>query len=166
MMHTYNPTNVCTRHYEHQHSLLADVCDIITKRSRPRRLDDDMQSFGCIYNPNISLESYVDRIYTYLECEESTIRIAWHLLQKVIHIRKIPITPLTHHRLVLAVFVVAIKMNEDMLKPQWYYAEVGGVHARDLLALEADLCICLDWKIWVHPDDLGYGRFCDQKWYT
>jgi hypothetical protein len=103
--------------------------------------------------PEMSLDVYVDRLLRYLCRGEETFILALVYVDRLLS--KWPYWRLTSfniHRVVLTCLLLAVKINEDEVRSNHYYARVGGVSLTELNRLEAVLCAALDWRLYVSTD--------------
>lgn len=103
--------------------------------------------------PEMSLDGYVDRLLRYLCRGEETFVLALVYVDRLLN--KWPswrLTSFNVHRVVLACLLLAVKINEDEVRSNHYYARVGGVPLAELNRLEAVLCTALDWRLYVSRD--------------
>eukprot|EP01062_Namystynia_karyoxenos_P035974 TRINITY_DN2624_c0_g1_i1.p1 TRINITY_DN2624_c0_g1~~TRINITY_DN2624_c0_g1_i1.p1 ORF type:complete len:339 (+),score=91.32 TRINITY_DN2624_c0_g1_i1:90-1106(+) len=65
----------------------------------------------------------------------------------------LPLTLRNAHRMVLASFVVACKLNDDKHLTNERYAQLGKVSLQDMNRLEKEVLVTLDWHLEVDPDE-------------
>lgn len=97
--------------------------------------------------PQISLLEYIMRISKYLNLEESTYILAIIYLDKFL--TKVPLTENNIHKLLLTSFLIAAKMNEDIIIHNIYFAKVGGVQLATITQMESEFLEILDFQIYV-----------------
>ncbi|CAN8280410.1 unnamed protein product [Cochlearia groenlandica] len=101
--------------------------------------------------PEISIGSYLDRIFKYSCCSPSCFVIAHIYIDKFLHRTRTHLKPLNVHRLVITSVMLAAKVFDDRYYNNAYYARVGGVSTRELNRLEMKLLFALDFKLHVDP---------------
>jgi hypothetical protein len=100
--------------------------------------------------PEMSLDGYVERLIRYLcRGEESFILALVYVDRLLIKWPRWRLTSFNIHRVVLACLLLAVKINEDEVRSNHYYARVGGVTLAELNRLEAVLCAALEWRLYV-----------------
>lgn len=97
--------------------------------------------------PTMSVVDYCKRLKHYSKCEPATWIAAIIYLDRRIVIHGAPWSILTIHRLLLASLVCAIKMWEDNIYSNRYYAKIGGVSTKELNQLERTFLDHLDWNL-------------------
>jgi len=70
------------------------------------------------------------------------------------------ITVFNLHRLILASFLVSVKMTEDYPISNQYWSKVSGVSRKDVNELEIAFCSTLNFNFFVEPED--YEKFLDR----
>jgi hypothetical protein len=91
--------------------------------------------FCAEHEPGISIHKYMERLVTYMRCTPECFILAAAYLRRAVDFG-VPLTTRSAHRLLLTACVVAAKNRDDHYYSMVYYAQVGGVTARDLNAME------------------------------
>jgi hypothetical protein len=97
--------------------------------------------------PAISLPDYVARIVQHSHVEPVGLLALFVYAQALHDSQRLPICPLTVHRLAIAAVVVASKTLCDHYHSNRFYARIGGIPTGELGRLEIDLCLRLDWNL-------------------
>ena len=84
--------------------------------------------------PKISILEYLNRIAKYTKIEDSTLILSIIYLDSIA--QNIYITEYNIHTILLISIIIAIKMNEDLIFTNDYYAKVAGIPLKKLNKLE------------------------------
>lgn len=121
-------------------------------------LDDDMRIFYSFGTQPFSLEFYVQRLVTYCNCSTSCFVVALVYLDTVqIKCRELSLTRQNCHRLLCTALLLAIKVLDDEVCKQDFYASVFGLPNEELNTLELAMLELLDWNLFV--DVAVYKRY-------
>lgn len=101
--------------------------------------------------PRISLWDYTRRFAKYSFCSPECFVIALVLIDRYCTVSNIPITYRNVHRLLLTALVLSVKVRDDDYYKNSYYANIGGVHLRELVNLELHLLRVIEWDTWIEP---------------
>lgn len=107
--------------------------------------------FACKKPPKIALKDYLIRILKYSEMESSTLLASLILLDSFCR-TQVSITNLSIHRLLITSIVVAIKMYEDTIYKNDYYANIGGIRLELLNSMELAFIELLDYRLHINPE--------------
>ncbi|PKA54840.1 Cyclin-P3-1 [Apostasia shenzhenica] len=99
--------------------------------------------------PNISIRSYVERIFTYSKCSPSCFVLAYIYIDRFLQLPDTYLTSLNVHRLLITSIVVAAKFIDDAFFNNAYYARVGGVSTREMNRMELSFLFSLGFKLQV-----------------
>lgn len=109
--------------------------------------------FHGLQAPNLSIQSYIDRIFKYSNCSPSCFLLAYVYIDRFIHQQpEFPITTLNVHRLLITSIMLAAKFIDDAFFNNAYYAKVGGVSTLEINRLELEFLFNLDFKLQVTVD--------------
>ena len=101
--------------------------------------------------PKISILEYVNRIVNYTKIEDSTLITAIIYLDLVGQ-NEIYLTDYNIHTLLLICILIAIKMNEDSIYTNDYYAQVAGISLKKLNKIEHEFLNMNKFKLFVDKD--------------
>ena len=101
--------------------------------------------------PKISILEYLNRIVNYTKIEDSTLITAIIYLDLVGQ-NEIYLTDYNIHTLLLICILIAIKMNEDDIYTNDYYAEVAGISLKKLNKIEHEFLNMNKFKLFVDKD--------------
>ena len=101
--------------------------------------------------PKISILEYLNRIVNYTKIEDSTLITSIIYLDSVTQ-NGIYLTDYNIHTLLLICILIAIKMNEDDIYTNDYYAEVAGISLKKLNKLEHEFLNMNKFKLFVDKD--------------
>ena len=102
--------------------------------------DQSKMVFSCHKKPKISLLDYINRIIKYTYLEKSTLIISLIYLDRICQ-NDILLTDYNIHRLLFISIIISIKMNEDRVYANDYYAQVAGVPLKELNNIESEFPI-------------------------
>ncbi|KAJ1415437.1 Cyclin-like superfamily [Sesbania bispinosa] len=101
--------------------------------------------FHGLTRPNISIQSYLERIFKYANCSPSCFIVAYVYLDRFTQRQpSLPINSFNVHRLLITSVMVAAKFMDDMYYNNAYYAKVGGITKIEMNFLELDFLFGLD----------------------
>ena len=98
--------------------------------------------------PKISILEYLNRIVNYTKIEDSTLITSIIYLDSVTQ-NGIYLTDYNIHTLLLICILIAIKMNEDDIYTNDYYAEVAGISLKKLNKIEHEFLSMNKFKLFV-----------------
>ena len=101
--------------------------------------------------PKISILEYLNRIVNYTKIEDSTLITAIIYLDWVGQ-NEIYLTDYNIHTLLLICILIAIKMNEDSIYTNDYYAQVAGISLKKLNKIEHEFLNMNKFKLFVDKD--------------
>ncbi|TKY68882.1 Cyclin-U4-1 protein [Spatholobus suberectus] len=111
-----------------------------------------MSVFHGLTRPNISIQSYLDRIFKYANCSPSCFIVAYVYLDRFTQRQpSLPINSFNVHRLLITSVMVAAKFMDDMNYNNAYYAKVGGITKIEMNFLELDFLFGLGFHLNVTP---------------
>ena len=99
--------------------------------------------------PEISIQSYLDRIIKYSNLETSTIIMTLIYIDRICEYNSLLITKHNVHRMLLSAMIVSIKVNEDDLFSNSFYAKVGGVSLQELNKLEQGFLSLIRFRLYI-----------------
>lgn len=165
----YEPTKI-------ERGLLIDLNRQIAAGNNIRKaLEGKCKSdpFELVSVPTITLPDFTQRIFEYGEFEESAWVIAYVLLERykthqwnnavtAMNAKKKEcpcywIDSLNSHRLLAVSLLTAIKLNEDNMYPNKFFANIFGISLRDLNLIEIFFCRTLNWNL--HVDEHVYQKY-------
>ncbi|XP_057511989.1 LOW QUALITY PROTEIN: cyclin-U4-1-like [Actinidia eriantha] len=108
--------------------------------------------FHGLTRPNISIQSYLERIFKYANCSPSCFVVAYVYLDRFVQRQpSLPINSFNIHRLLITSVMVAAKFMDDMYYNNAYYAKVGGISTTEMNFLEVDFLFGLGFHLNVTP---------------
>jgi len=115
-----------------------------------------MQKRATVFNaggsaPDISVQSYMDRIIKYCPCSPEAFICSFLLIDRLSHSKALRITSLNVHRILLTSIMIATKLLDDCRWNNKYYSHVAGVSAKELLSLECRYLSMIDYSLHVSP---------------
>lgn len=134
--------------------ILAFLLDKVVQRNEKlleaSKKQEKITVFHGLRAPNLSIRSYIDRIFKYSNCSPSCFTLAYVYIDRFIHQQpEVPITSLNVHRLLITSVMVAAKFVDDAFFNNAYYAKVGGVSTLEMNRLELEFLFNLDFKLQV-----------------
>ena len=101
--------------------------------------------------PKISILEYLNRIVNYTKIEDSTL-ITSIIYLDLVGQNEIYLTDYNIHTLLLICILIAIKMNEDSIYTNDYYAQVAGISLKKLNKIEHEFLNMNKFKLFVDKD--------------
>lgn len=120
-------------------------------------LSSPFACFHSSYPPSISLFEYISRIMQFSNCSESCLILLMIYLDKLMSQKRLTLTELNIHRLVVTGLMVASKFHDDLFYNNAYYAKIGGVNLKEMNALELAFLNLMEYSLYV-PLDL-YSKY-------
>lgn len=116
--------------------------------------------------PSLSIEEYIQRLMTYMQCDEAVYRTATLLVARVALMTAAPaaaasssspawpsvVTPWSVHRLFLAAAIIASKCLDDEPKHMHLFASCGGLQLRETCVIERVLLGLLQFNTFVSSE--------------
>lgn len=108
-------------------------------------------------SPSISLISFLNRIRTYTEIEDSSLINSMVYIDRLCAIAKITLTPLNIHRIIIGSIVISIKYNEDNSFNFDYYSKVFGIAIKELKDIEFNFIQMIKYDLYISQAD--YSKY-------
>ena len=108
--------------------------------------------FSCHKKPKISILEYINRIIKYTYLEKSSLIVSLIYLDRICQ-NDILITDYNIHRLLLISIIISIKINEDKIFGNNYYAEVGGISIKEFNSIESDFVNFINYYLFVTEEE-------------
>ena len=122
--------------------------------------------FSSNKKPKISILDYINRIIKYTYVEKSSLIVSLIYLDRICQ-NDILITDYNIHRLLLISIIMSIKINEDQIFGNNYYAEVGGVSIKEFNSIESDFVNYINYYLFVTEEEFfKYKRFLENYYLT
>ena len=102
--------------------------------------------------PNISFGDYIIHLMKYTHISISTLILAVIYIDKFCEKFKYVLTLNNIYRIILISIFIGIKYNEDLLVNANIYAQIAGICTDDLLNLEYNMCVALEFGFYVKED--------------
>eukprot|EP01064_Diplonema_japonicum_P012111 TRINITY_DN1957_c2_g4_i1.p1 TRINITY_DN1957_c2_g4~~TRINITY_DN1957_c2_g4_i1.p1 ORF type:complete len:193 (+),score=31.19 TRINITY_DN1957_c2_g4_i1:28-579(+) len=99
--------------------------------------------------PGVSLQDYLIRLCKYGMCSSNTFVTMVVLIDRIATKAHLPITERNIHKLLLATFLISVKLTEDQCYSNAYYAGVGGMSTSALNSLEKCALQLLNWDLFI-----------------
>ena len=103
--------------------------------------------FDCKVKPKITIKKYLERILKHTGIENSTLICSFILLDRLVACSQIALTSKNIHQILLSSITIALKVNEDHIYTDNFYAKIGGISLSELNELEAELLQITDYKV-------------------
>ena len=130
--------------------LLTDICE-----EGKSNLDSKLtllKPFISKKIPNISIFEYIERLLKYSKASNELLIIVLIYLDTICAKHKINLNYYNIHKLFLAAFISAIKFYEDEYYSLNYYAKLGGISKKELINLEYEFLILMDFQLFVKQE--------------
>ncbi|XP_057458711.1 cyclin-U4-1-like [Lotus japonicus] len=133
-------------------SLLERVAESDDQSQQLLQHNQKISVFHGLSRPNISIQSYLERIFKYANCSPSCFIVAYVYLDRFTQKQpSLPINSFNVHRLLITSVMVAAKFMDDMYYNNAYYAKVGGITKIEMNFLELDFLFGLGFHLNVTP---------------
>lgn len=111
--------------------------------------DGSFLKFQSSYAPEVSVESYLERIRKYSRCSDSCFIMALVYVDRLIEKKGLVLSRLNAHRLLITSVMLAAKYHDDFFYNNAYYAKLGGLSLQELNVLELDVLKFLDFSLFI-----------------
>ena len=134
--------------------LLKVISEVLTDICEQSKIKNDenlflIKSFITKKRPNISIYEFLTRLYKYSKVSENILILVLIYIDRLCRNRKICLNYFNIHKLILASFVTAIKFISDEYYSLEFYAKLGGISQKEIVILEYELIVLLDFKLFV-----------------
>ncbi|XP_012083632.1 cyclin-U2-2 [Jatropha curcas] len=122
-------------------------------RSCSWALSKDIRSgvFDCYETPDMTIQSYLERIFRYTKAGPSVYVVAYVYIDRFCQANPgFRINARNVHRLLITTIMVASKYVEDMNYRNSYFARVGGLNTKELNKLEVEFLFLMGFKLHVN----------------
>ena len=119
--------------------------------------------FSASQIPPIPIETYLERIFLYSKCEESSLVASLIYLDRISSVGKVLLTPFNIHRILFTSVLVAIKYNEDKIFKMKYYASIAGVSEKELRCLESVFLSNVRFNLYINEKEYEEYSNCQDK---
>ncbi|KAL5058701.1 hypothetical protein RYX36_030305 [Vicia faba] len=134
-------------------SLLKKVAESNDINQQQQLLQQKISVFQGLTRPNISIQSYLERIFKYANCSPSCFIVAYVYLNRFTQKQpSLPVNSFNVHRLLITSVMVAAKFMDDIYYNNAYYAKVGGITTIEMNFLELDFLFGLGFHLNVTPN--------------
>ena len=132
-------------------SNLNDIIEENRKRINMKYISKD-NIFYLEQLPNISFGDYILHLMKYTHINISTLILAVIYIDKFCEKFKYVLTLHNIHRIILISIFISMKYNEDCFVNANIYAQIAGVCTEDLLNLELNMCVALEFGFYVKEE--------------
>ena len=106
--------------------------------------------------PNISIHSYLERLFKYCKPEPLILLSIIAYTERLTALKHLVVPSTGLHRWIVAAWLVASKvMNGDQFWTNTFWARVAGITLTELMALEVEFIRTFDWKLHVTIEELS-----------
>lgn len=121
--------------------------------------DARTQVFDCYEPPDMSIQSYLERIFRYTRAGPSVYVVAYVYIDRFCQGNPgFRINPRNVHRLLITTIMLASKYVEDMNYRNSYFARVGGLRTEELNKMEIEMLFLMGFKM--HVNVSVYESYC------
>ena len=135
-------------------AIIANLNDIIeeNKKRINRKYISKDNLFYLEKLPNISLGDYILYLIKHININISTLILAVIYLDKFCEKYNYVLTMHNIYRIILICIFISIKYNEDIFISAVIYSQIAGVCVEDLLNLEYNMCVALEFGFYVKEE--------------
>ncbi|XP_076927114.1 cyclin-U2-1-like [Bidens hawaiensis] len=135
-------------------TVLASLIErTLVRNERTNRIKrgSKIKVFECNETPDMSIQSYLERIFKYTKAGPSVYVVAYVYIDRFCRSHpEFRITGRNVHRLLITTVMVASKYVEDMNYRNSYYARVGGITTKEINKLELNFLFLMNFKMHVN----------------
>ncbi|XP_047983933.1 cyclin-U2-2-like [Salvia hispanica] len=115
--------------------------------------------FDCIETPDMTVQSYLERIFRYTKAGPSVYVVAYIYIDRLCHLHPdFRLGPANVHRLLITTIMLASKYVEDKNYRNSYFARVGGLTTEQMNKLEVEFLFMMKFKM--HVNVSVYESYC------
>ncbi|KAI3800432.1 hypothetical protein L1987_28523 [Smallanthus sonchifolius] len=116
-----------------------------------RKYVSKVRVFDCHETPDMTIQSYLERIFKYTKAGPSVYVVAYVYIDRFCRSQpEFRIIGRNVHRLLITTIMVASKYVEDMNYRNSYFARVGGITTKEMNSLELDFLFLMNFKMHVN----------------
>eukprot|EP01040_Poterioochromonas_malhamensis_P018184 gene18184-21161_t len=131
----------------------STICsDQVVSSQSSMMLNDPLVKFQSSYEPDVSIEYYIQRIFKHSKCSDSCLTIMLVYIDRLIENHGLVLTKLNAHRMIITSLMVAAKYHDDLFYNNAYFAKLGGIPLPELNMLEVEFLKLLDFSMFVHAN--------------
>lgn len=116
--------------------------------------------FQSSYQPDVSIEAYLERIRRYSRCSDGCFVMALVYIDKLIEQKDLMLSSLNVHRLLVTSVMLAAKFHDDLFYNNAYYSKLGGLSLQELNLLEIDMLNQLNFSLYISAE--SYAKYHKQ----
>lgn len=131
-------------------SSISVFSDQIFSLQSSMMLNDPLVKFQSSYEPDVSIEYYIQRIFKHSKCSDACLIIMLVYIDRLIENHGLVLTKLNAHRMIITSLMVAAKYHDDLFYNNAYFAKLGGIPLPELNMLEVEFLKLLDFSMFVH----------------
>jgi hypothetical protein len=135
-------------------NVLSDVLSRLCERNDRFVINDErITRFHASRAPNITIESYLERIAKYSNCSEECFVLALIYIDRLI--RKngtFLVNSLNVHRLMITSIMLGAKFFDDQYFNNAYFGKVGGVSCKEINLLEIEFLFMINFNLFVETE--------------
>lgn len=120
-------------------------------------INETTSKFQCSYPPVISILSYLQRLRKYSNCSDSCFVVLLIYVDRIIESRRITLTCLNVHRVILTAVLISSKFHDDIFYNNAFYAKLGGISAPEMNILEIEFLKMINFSLFV--DSVAYEKY-------
>ncbi|XP_076956226.1 cyclin-U2-1-like [Bidens hawaiensis] len=143
-------------------TVLASLIErTLVRNERTNRLmrGSKIRVFDCDETPDMSIQSYLERIFKYTKAGPSVYVVAYVYIDRFCRSQpEFRISGRNVHRLLITTIMVASKYVEDMNYRNSYYARVGGITTKEINNLELNFLFLMNFKM--HVNVSVFENYC------
>ena len=102
--------------------------------------------------PSISIIDYIERLLSYSKISDKLFIIVLIYIDRICGKHFINLNYNNIHKIILASFICTIKYYEDDYYSMNFYARIGGITKKELISLEYEFLVLIDFKLYVGND--------------
>ncbi|KAL1543375.1 Cyclin-U2-2 [Salvia divinorum] len=115
--------------------------------------------FDCSETPDMTVQSYLERIFRYTRAGPSVYVVAYVYIDRFCHLHPdFRLGPANVHRLLITTIMLASKYVEDKNYRNSYFARVGGLTREQMNKLEVEFLFMVKFKL--HVNVSVYESYC------
>ncbi|KAL6981723.1 Cyclin-U2-1 [Sarracenia purpurea var. burkii] len=130
-----------------------------SSRALPRNDAGGTRVFDCDETPDMTIQSYLERIFRYTRASPPVFVVAYVYIDRLCQNHpEFRIGSRNVHRLLITTVMVASKFVEDMNYRNSYFARVGGLTTKEMNELEMEFLFLMGFKL--HVNVCVFESYC------
>eukprot|EP01063_Lacrimia_lanifica_P036655 TRINITY_DN7330_c0_g1_i1.p1 TRINITY_DN7330_c0_g1~~TRINITY_DN7330_c0_g1_i1.p1 ORF type:complete len:313 (+),score=134.87 TRINITY_DN7330_c0_g1_i1:187-1125(+) len=136
--------------------IVARVTELHQQNDAQATANPEWPAFDGLWAASVTVNDYTVRLCKYAGCSPNVFAVMAVYLDRAG--QKLAFTGINVHRVLLAAFIVAAKFLDDQRVSLQHYGNIAGLPLADVRAVEAAFLECLEWDLYVSPEEAAQAH--------